>query len=370
MELKVFRARADEGREDSRDGSPVRGMTPRGVGSVPMLEKGPRSGPFSIGARGTGSAAISSPPVTWEPELEELRRREELARKMGGDERVGRQHESGRLTVRERIERLFDAGTFHETGAIAGKADYDGDGELTGFLPACAAGPRTRPSGRRWCLPSGWRTTSGCRSCGSSTGPAAGAASSSWRRWASPTSRSSPAGSWWWRISRWCPWPPPPWDPWPDSAPRGWRRRTSRRSCAARRWWRPPWARRRTRRSWAGRGSRRRPVRSTTRRRTRTTRWTSFGASCRTCQRACGRPHRAAIPRTRRTGARRSSCRSCRGTAASPTRSGASSSSCSTPGRCSRSDRGSAARWSRPSGGSAVALWASLRPTPTTTRAG
>ena len=46
-------------------------------------------------------------PVSWEPELEELRRREELARRMGGEERVARQHASGRLTVRERIERLL-----------------------------------------------------------------------------------------------------------------------------------------------------------------------------------------------------------------------------------------------------------------------
>ena len=29
--------------------------------------------------------------MSWEPELEELRRREELARRMGGDERVERQ---------------------------------------------------------------------------------------------------------------------------------------------------------------------------------------------------------------------------------------------------------------------------------------
>jgi acetyl-CoA carboxylase carboxyltransferase component len=40
--------------------------------------------------------------MSWEPELEELRRREELARRMGGPERVARQHASGRLTVRER----------------------------------------------------------------------------------------------------------------------------------------------------------------------------------------------------------------------------------------------------------------------------
>src|SRR5215218_8372091 len=55
---------------------------------------------------------------------------------MGGEERVERQHASGRLTVRERIERLFDADTFHETGALAGRGTYDDAGELTDFLPA------------------------------------------------------------------------------------------------------------------------------------------------------------------------------------------------------------------------------------------
>ncbi|MDX6643028.1 MAG: hypothetical protein QOD76_990, partial [Solirubrobacteraceae bacterium] len=121
----------------------------RGVGPVHMLERGPRSGPFSIGRPQGPRARISSPPVTWEPELEELRRREELARRMGGEERVARQHQSGRLDVRERIERLFDAGTFHETGAIAGRADYDGDGELTGFLPANMVVGQGRIDGRR-----------------------------------------------------------------------------------------------------------------------------------------------------------------------------------------------------------------------------
>src|SRR2546430_434405 len=87
-------------------------------------------------------------PLTWEPELEELRRREELARRMGGEERVGRQHASGRLTVRERLERLFDTGTFHETGAIAGQARYE-DGELAEFLPANMLVGQGRIQGRR-----------------------------------------------------------------------------------------------------------------------------------------------------------------------------------------------------------------------------
>src|SRR6266480_6657597 len=86
--------------------------------------------------------------MSWQPELDELRRREELARRMGGEERVERQHASGRLTVRERIERLFDRDTFHETGAIAGQAAYE-DGELTGFLPANMLVGQGRIDGRR-----------------------------------------------------------------------------------------------------------------------------------------------------------------------------------------------------------------------------
>src|SRR5215204_2469655 len=87
--------------------------------------------------------------MSWEPELEELHRREDLARRMGGEERVARQHASGRLTVRERIERLFDPGSFHETGALAGRASYGDDGELTDFLPANTVVGQGRIDGRR-----------------------------------------------------------------------------------------------------------------------------------------------------------------------------------------------------------------------------
>jgi acetyl-CoA carboxylase carboxyltransferase component len=86
--------------------------------------------------------------MNWEPELEELRRREEVARRMGGTERVERQHKSGRLTVRERIDRLFDQGSFHETGALAGRAEYR-DGELVDFLPANVVVGQGRIDGRR-----------------------------------------------------------------------------------------------------------------------------------------------------------------------------------------------------------------------------
>jgi acetyl-CoA carboxylase carboxyltransferase component len=87
--------------------------------------------------------------VTWEPELEELRRREELARRMGGEEKVRRQHENGRLTVRERIDALFDPGSFHEIGAIAGSGVYGDDGALVDFTPANFVGGTGRIDGRK-----------------------------------------------------------------------------------------------------------------------------------------------------------------------------------------------------------------------------
>src|ERR1700704_310344 len=87
--------------------------------------------------------------MTWEPELEELHRREALARELGGRERVERQHASGRVTGRERIERLFDPGTFHETGALAGSAGYGEDGELESFVPANMVVGTGRIDGRR-----------------------------------------------------------------------------------------------------------------------------------------------------------------------------------------------------------------------------
>ena len=76
-----------------------------------------------------------TPGMSWKPELDEISRREALAREMGGAERVQRQHDAGRLTVRERIDRLLDARSFHETGALTGRPEYDGD-RLVGIRPS------------------------------------------------------------------------------------------------------------------------------------------------------------------------------------------------------------------------------------------
>src|SRR5437588_12069735 len=74
--------------------------------------------------------------MTWEPEVAELKRREELARKMGGPERVQRQKDAGRLTVRERIDLLLDPDSFEEWGALAGFSKYGPDAQLEEFTPA------------------------------------------------------------------------------------------------------------------------------------------------------------------------------------------------------------------------------------------
>ena len=49
---------------------------------------------------------------------EELNRRRDVARQMGGPERIERQHGDGKLTVRERLERLYDADSFLEFGML------------------------------------------------------------------------------------------------------------------------------------------------------------------------------------------------------------------------------------------------------------
>ncbi|MBP7148065.1 MAG: acyl-CoA carboxylase subunit beta [Acidobacteria bacterium] len=72
----------------------------------------------------------------------QLRRKLETARQAGGAERIRKQHESGKMTARERIELLADPGTFEETDALVVHRCRDfgmeeqripGDGVVTGF---------------------------------------------------------------------------------------------------------------------------------------------------------------------------------------------------------------------------------------------
>ncbi|GAA4091322.1 acyl-CoA carboxylase subunit beta [Nonomuraea soli] len=83
----------------------------------------------------------------WDHELAELERRKELAARMGGPERVARQHATGRLTVRERFDALADSWT--EVGALTGRAVYDEAGELKDFTPSNTIVGRAVVAGRK-----------------------------------------------------------------------------------------------------------------------------------------------------------------------------------------------------------------------------
>src|SRR5262245_8333687 len=74
--------------------------------------------------------------TSWQPELDELRRREAMAEGLGGPDKVARQHHFGKLTVRERLERIVDEGTFWEIGKTAGVARYDDHGSLIELTPS------------------------------------------------------------------------------------------------------------------------------------------------------------------------------------------------------------------------------------------
>lgn len=79
----------------------------------------------------------------WNPELiSELEKRRNAARIGGGQARIDKQHASGKLTARERIDVLFDAGTFIELNDLMksrvtdfgmDKKALPGDGVVTGY---------------------------------------------------------------------------------------------------------------------------------------------------------------------------------------------------------------------------------------------
>ncbi len=56
--------------------------------------------------------------MPFEKQMEELERRKKRALEMGGPEKVARHHAKGKLTARERIDRLLDPGSFQEVGML------------------------------------------------------------------------------------------------------------------------------------------------------------------------------------------------------------------------------------------------------------
>ncbi len=84
--------------------------------------------------------------------IAELREREKEIREMGGAKAVARQKEKGKLTARERLDLLFDSGSFQETDMFVkhrcvnfemDKEDVPSEGVITGYglvngRPVCA----------------------------------------------------------------------------------------------------------------------------------------------------------------------------------------------------------------------------------------
>jgi acetyl-CoA carboxylase carboxyltransferase component len=67
----------------------------------------------------------------WQETLDDLDRRRQHARGMGGPERLDKHHAKGKLDARARIERLLDPGTFRELGTLVG-GDVAADAIVTG----------------------------------------------------------------------------------------------------------------------------------------------------------------------------------------------------------------------------------------------
>jgi len=75
-------------------------------------------------------------------QIQKLRELKETAHLGGGQKRIEKQHEKGKLTARERINLLYDRGSFEEIGMLKEHRSYDfgmenekylGDGVITGY---------------------------------------------------------------------------------------------------------------------------------------------------------------------------------------------------------------------------------------------
>ena len=86
--------------------------------------------------------------MSWKEEVEELRRRQEMALALGGPEGIARQRQRGKLTVRERIEVLADSGSFREFRGLVGSATYEGN-RLAAFTPKGSVEGTVRVDGRK-----------------------------------------------------------------------------------------------------------------------------------------------------------------------------------------------------------------------------
>lgn len=73
--------------------------------------------------------------MAWLDEVEDIGRRRAHGKGQGGHEAIARQHDLGRLTVRERIAALLDTDSFEEHGGTTATVEVDDEGG-TRYIPA------------------------------------------------------------------------------------------------------------------------------------------------------------------------------------------------------------------------------------------
>ncbi len=80
--------------------------------------------------------------INWKNHVDDLKRRRKIIENAGGEDKIAKQHDSGKLTARERLEALFDDDTFVEINSmiLSRAADFGmekkkrpGDGVVTGY---------------------------------------------------------------------------------------------------------------------------------------------------------------------------------------------------------------------------------------------
>jgi len=89
-----------------------------------------------------------------------------MSHQMGGPESVAFHKGRGKLTVRERIDILADPGSFHETGALAGRPEWKGN-ELVNLTPANSVTGVVKIDGRKTVIHGGDFTIRGGAADGS-----------------------------------------------------------------------------------------------------------------------------------------------------------------------------------------------------------
>ena len=68
----------------------------------------------------------------WDDVLENLELRRRASRAMGGDERLRKHRDAGKLDARARIDHLLDPGSFQELGTLVGGEDAPADAVVMG----------------------------------------------------------------------------------------------------------------------------------------------------------------------------------------------------------------------------------------------